>query len=485
MRILAEALTYDDVYLVPAHSSVLPRDVDTSTRLTRAIRLNIPLMSSAMDTVTEARLAITMAQSGGIGIIHKNMTVERQAAEVRLVKKFEAGVIRDPITVDPHTSIGEVMHITRSHNISGVPVVEEGNKLVGIVTSRDLRFEKKPDDPVKNIMTRKDKLVTVKEGAGEDEIIGLLHRHRIEKVLVVNDAFELRGLITVKDIQKAHDNPNSAKDSHERLRVGAAVGVGGDTERRVAALAEAGVDVIVVDTAHGHSQGVIDRVAWIRKNYPDLQMIAGNIVTGEAARALRDAGVDAVKVGVGPGSICTTRIVAGVGVPQITAISMVADALKDEIPLIADGGVRSSGDVAKAIVAGASCVMLGSMFAGTEEAPGEIELYQGRSYKSYRGMGSLGAMQSGSSDRYFQEQAAADKLVPEGIEGRVPYRGPLRAIVHQLVGGLRASMGYCGCANIEEMRARPQFVRVTGAGVREAHVHDVQITKEAPNYRLG
>ena len=485
MRILAEALTYDDVYLVPAHSSVLPRDVDTSTRLTRAIRLNIPLMSSAMDTVTEARLAITMAQSGGIGIIHKNMTVERQAAEVRLVKKFEAGVIRDPITVDPHTSIGEVMHITRSHNISGVPVVEEGNKLVGIVTSRDLRFEKKPDDPVKNIMTRKDKLVTVKEGAGEDEIIGLLHRHRIEKVLVVNDAFELRGLITVKDIQKAHDNPNSAKDSHERLRVGAAVGVGGDTERRVAALAEAGVDVIVVDTANGPSQGVIDRVAWVRKNYPDLQMIAGNIVTGEAARALRDAGVDAVKVGVGPGSICTTRIVAGVGVPQITAISMVADALKDEIPLIADGGVRYSGDVAKAIVAGASCVMLGSMFAGTEEAPGEIELYQGRSYKSYRGMGSLGAMQSGSSDRYFQEQAAADKLVPEGIEGRVPYRGPLRAIVHQLVGGLRASMGYCGCANIEEMRARPQFVRVTGAGVREAHVHDVQITKEAPNYRLG
>jgi len=483
MRILAEALTYDDVYLVPAHSSVLPRDVDTSTRLTRAIRLNIPVMSSAMDTVTEARLAITMAQCGGIGIIHKNMTVERQAAEVRLVKKFEAGVIRDPLTVGPHTSIGEVMHITRSHNISGVPVVEEGNKLVGIVTSRDLRFEKKPDDPVKNIMTRKDKLVTVKEGAGEDEIIGLLHKHRIEKVLVVNDAFELRGLITVKDIQKAHDNPHSAKDSHERLRVGAAVGVGGDTEQRVAALAEAGVDVIVVDTAHGHSQGVIDRVAWVRKNYPELQMIAGNIVTADAALALRDAGVDAVKVGIGPGSICTTRIVAGVGVPQITAISMVADALKGSIPLIADGGVRYSGDVAKAIVAGASCVMLGSMFAGTEEAPGEIELYQGRSYKSYRGMGSLGAMQSGSSDRYFQEQAAADKLVPEGIEGRVPYRGPLRAIVHQLVGGLRASMGYCGCANIEEMRSKPQFVRVTGAGVREAHVHDVQITKEAPNYR--
>jgi IMP dehydrogenase len=425
-----------------------------------------------------------MAQCGGIGIIHKNMTVEQQAAEVRLVKKFEAGVIRDPLTVGPTTSIGEVMHITRSHNISGVPVVD-GDKLVGIVTSRDLRFEKKPDDPVKNIMTRKDKLVTVKEGADEDEIVGLLHKHRIEKVLVVNDAFELRGLITVKDIQKARDNPHSAKDDHERLRVGAAVGVAGDTERRVTALAEAGVDVIVVDTAHGHSQGVIERVAWVRKNFPDLQMIAGNIVTGDAARALRDAGVNAVKVGVGPGSICTTRIVAGVGVPQITAISMVADALKDEIPLIADGGVRYSGDVAKAIVAGASCVMLGSMFAGTEEAPGEIELFQGRSYKSYRGMGSLGAMQSGSSDRYFQEEAAADKLVPEGIEGRVPYRGPLRAIVHQLVGGLRASMGYCGCANIEEMRTKPQFVRVTGAGTREAHVHDVQITKEAPNYRMG
>ncbi|HEX5488443.1 MAG TPA: IMP dehydrogenase [Rhodanobacteraceae bacterium] len=484
MRILAEALTYDDVYLVPAHSSVVPRAVDTSADLTRAIRLNIPLMSSAMDTVTEARLAITMAQCGGIGIIHKNMTVEQQAAEVRLVKKFEAGVIRDPLTVGPTTSIGEVMHITRSHNISGVPVVD-GDKLVGIVTSRDLRFEKKPDDPVKNIMTRKDKLVTVKEGADEDEIVGLLHKHRIEKVLVVNDAFELRGLITVKDIQKARDNPHSAKDDHERLRVGAAVGVAGDTERRVTALAEAGVDVVVVDTAHGHSQGVIERVAWVRKNFPDLQMIAGNIVTGDAARALRDAGVNAVKVGVGPGSICTTRIVAGVGVPQITAISMVADALKDEIPLIADGGVRYSGDVAKAIVAGASCVMLGSMFAGTEEAPGEIELFQGRSYKSYRGMGSLGAMQSGSSDRYFQEEAAADKLVPEGIEGRVPYRGPLRAIVHQLVGGLRASMGYCGCANIEEMRTKPQFVRVTGAGTREAHVHDVQITKEAPNYRMG
>ena len=483
MRILAEALTYDDVYLVPAHSSVLPRDVDTSTRLTRDIRLNIPVVSSAMDTVTEARLAITMAQSGGIGIIHKNMPIERQAAEVRLVKKFEAGVIRDPLTVGPLTSIGQVMQVTRANNISGVPVVEDG-KLVGIVTSRDLRFEKKPDDPVKNIMTRKDKLVTVKEGANEDEVIALLHKHRIEKVLVVNDAFELRGLITVKDIQKARDNPHSAKDDHERLRVGAAVGTGGDTEARVIALTEAGVDVIVVDTAHGHSQGVLERVRWVKKNFPNVQVIAGNIVTGDAARALRDMGADAVKVGVGPGSICTTRIVAGVGVPQITAISMVAEALQDEIPLIADGGIRYSGDLAKAIAAGASSVMLGSMFAGTEEAPGEVELYQGRSYKSYRGMGSLGAMQKGSSDRYFQDEADADKLVPEGIEGRVPYRGPLRSIVHQLIGGLRSSMGYCGCADIEQMRSKPQFVRVTGAGIREAHVHDVQITKEAPNYRL-
>jgi len=484
MRILAEALTYDDVYLVPAHSSVLPRNVDVSTRLTRAIRLNIPLVSSAMDTVTEARLAITMAQCGGIGIIHKNMPIERQAAEVRLVKKFEAGVIRDPLTVGPLTSIGEVMQVTRANNISGVPVVEDA-RLVGIVTSRDLRFEKKPDDPVKNIMTRKDRLVTVKEGAGEDEVIALLHKHRIEKVLVVNDAFELRGLITVKDIQKARDNPHAAKDDHERLRVGAAVGTGGDTEARIAALAEAGVDVIVVDTAHGHSQGVLERVAWVKKNFPGVQLIAGNIVTGDAARALRDRGADAVKVGVGPGSICTTRIVAGVGVPQITAISLVAEALKDEIPLIADGGVRYSGDVAKAIAAGASTVMLGSMFAGTEEAPGEVELYQGRSYKSYRGMGSLGAMSQGSSDRYFQDEAEADKLVPEGIEGRVPYRGPLRSIVHQLIGGLRASMGYCGCATIDDMRSKPQFVRVTGAGVREAHVHDVQITKEAPNYRMN
>jgi IMP dehydrogenase len=484
MRILSDALTFDDVLLVPAHSAVLPRDVDLSTRLTRKIRLNLPIISAAMDTVTEARLAITMAQCGGMGIIHKNMTIERQSAEVRLVKKFEAGVIRDPITVEPLTSIREVMQLTRRHNISGVPVVD-GQQLVGIVTNRDLRFEKKPDDPVKNIMTRKDRLVTVQEGAAEDEVLALLHKHRIEKVLVVDDAFRLRGLITVKDIQKARDNPNACKDDHERLRVGAAVGVAGDTEQRVAALVDAGVDAIIVDTAHGHSQGVIDRVRWVRSNFPHLSLIAGNIVTGDAARALVDAGVDAVKVGVGPGSICTTRIVAGVGVPQISAVGMVADALKgSDVGLIADGGIRYSGDIAKAIAAGADCVMIGGMFAGTEEAPGEVELYQGRSYKSYRGMGSLGAMEKGSKDRYFQDDADADKLVPEGIEGRVPYRGPLRSIVHQLGGGLRASMGYVGCATIEDMRTRPQFVRITTAGVRESHVHDVTITKEAPNYRL-
>ena len=483
MRILAQALTYDDVYLVPAHSRVLPRDVDTSTRLTRGLRLNIPLVSAAMDTVTEARLAITMAQQGGIGIIHKNMSVERQAAEVRLVKKFEAGVIRNPISVAPDTSIHDVIQLTRAHNISGVPVVE-GDRLVGIVTSRDMRFERKPDDPVRNIMTREDELVTVKEGAGQDEVLQLLHAHRIEKVLVVNDAFQLRGLITVKDIQKARDNPNAAKDSHERLLVGAAVGVGGDTEARVEALVDAGVDVLVVDTAHGHSQGVLERVAWVKKHASGVQVIAGNIVTGDAALALRDAGADAVKVGVGPGSICTTRVVAGVGVPQITAIDMVATALKDDIPLIADGGVRYSGDLPKALAAGASSIMLGSMFAGTEESPGEVELFQGRSYKSYRGMGSLGAMAQGSSDRYFQDQTSADKLVPEGIEGRVPYRGPLRNIIHQLIGGLRASMGYLGAATVEDVRKNACFVQVTGAGVAEAHPHDIQITKEAPNYRL-
>ena len=484
MRILAEALTFDDVSLVPAFSNVLPKDVKLATRLTRGIRLNIPVVAAAMDTVTEARLAITMAQCGGIGIIHKNMPVERQAAEVRLVKKFEAGVIRDPITVTPNTSIRDVMQIVRAANISGVPVVE-GEQLVGIVTNRDLRFERKPEDPVRHIMTRKERLVTVKEGAPEDEVLALLHKHRIEKVLVVDDAFRLKGLITVKDIQKKRDNPNAAYDPDEQLLVGAAVGVGGDTEQRVAALVDAGVDVIVVDTAHGHSSGVIERVRWVKNTFPHMQVVGGNIVTGDAALALVDAGADAVKVGIGPGSICTTRIVAGVGVPQITAVDIVATALRDTgVPLIADGGIRYSGDIAKALVAGASCVMIGGMFAGTEEAPGEVELYQGRSYKSYRGMGSLGAMQKGSKDRYFQEEADADKLVPEGIEGRVPYRGPLRSIVHQLIGGLRAAMGYVGCATVEELNTRPQFVRVTSAGMRESHVHDVTITKEAPNYRL-
>lgn len=484
LRILAEALTYDDVSLVPAHSIVLPKDVSLATRLTRTLRLNVPLVSAAMDTVTEAHLAIAMARMGGIGIVHKNMPLERQAAEVRQVKNFEAGVIREPFTVGPHTTIGEVLRLTHARNISGVPVVEDG-QLVGIVTGRDMRFEKKLDDPVRNIMTRKDKLVTVREGASDDEVLQLLHTHRIEKVLVVNDAFELRGLITVKDIQKARDYPNSAKDRDEQLLVGAAVGVGGDTEARIEALVAAGVDVLVVDTAHGHSQGVIERVAWVKQNYPQVQVIGGNIVTGDAALALRDAGADAVKVGVGPGSICTTRIVAGVGVPQVTAISLVAEALQDDIPLIADGGIRYSGDVGKAIAAGASTVMLGSLFAGTEEAPGQVELFQGRSYKSYRGMGSLGAMEQGSKDRYFQDTVDPDKLVPEGIEGRVPYRGPVGNIVHQLVGGLRATMGYVGCASIEEMRSRPQFVKITGAGQRESHVHDVQITKEPPNYRMG
>ena len=484
MRIQAEALTFDDVSLVPAHSAVLPKDVTLATRLTRRLRLNLPVVAAAMDTVTEARLAIAMAQLGGIGILHKNMSAAEQAAHVMQVKNFEAGVIREPFTVGPETTIGEVLKLTRARNISGVPVVD-GGKLVGIVTSRDMRFETQLDDPVRHIMTKKERLVTVKEGASDDEVLQLLHKHRIEKVLVVDEAFALRGLITVKDIQKARDNPNAAKDADEQLLSGAAVGVGGDTEARVEALAAAGVDVIVVDTAHGHSQGVLDRVAWVKKNFPNVQVIGGNIVTGDAALALRDAGADAVKVGVGPGSICTTRIVAGVGVPQITAVSMVSEALKGDIPLIADGGIRYSGDIAKAIAAGASCVMIGGLFAGTEEAPGEVELFQGRSYKSYRGMGSLGAMEQGSKDRYFQDASDADKLVPEGIEGRVPYRGSIRAIVHQLAGGLRASMGYVGCASIEDMRTRPMFVRVTNAGTREAHVHDVQITKEPPNYRAG
>ena len=485
LRILAEALTYDDVSLVPAHSTVLPKDVDLSSRLTRDLTLRLPIVSAAMDTVTESRLAIAMAQLGGIGIIHKNLTVEQQALEVAKVKKFEAGVIRDPVTVGPETSIRDVLAITRSHNISGVPVVDETGQLVGIVTNRDMRFESVLTDPVRHIMTKKDRLITVKEGAASDEVLQLLHKNRIEKVLVVNDDFNLRGLITVKDIQKTSDNPNAAKDSNTRLLVGAAVGVGGDTEQRVEALVAAGVDVLVVDTAHGHSQGVIDRVSWVKKHYPQVQVIGGNICTGDAALALYDAGADAVKVGIGPGSICTTRVVAGVGVPQITAIDLVATALQDRIPLIADGGVRYSGDLGKALAAGASTIMVGGLLAGTEESPGETELFQGRSYKSYRGMGSLAAMEKGSKDRYFQDAATADKLVPEGIEGRVPYRGPVGGIIHQLMGGLRATMGYVGCSTIEEMRAKPQFVKISGAGQRESHVHDVQITKEPPNYRAG
>ncbi|MDR7193261.1 IMP dehydrogenase [Luteimonas terrae] len=484
LRIQAEALTYDDVSLVPAHSLILPKDVRLATRLTRDLRLNLPIISAAMDTVTEARLAIAMAQLGGIGIVHKNLSVERQAAEVSKVKNFEAGVIREPFTVGPDTTIAEVLRLTRARNISGVPVVD-GTKLVGIVTGRDLRFETKLDDPVRNVMTKQDRLITVREGASDTEVLALLHKHRIEKILVVNDDFALRGLITVKDIQKAHDNPNAAKDADEQLLVGAAVGVGGDTEQRVEALVAAGVDVIIVDTAHGHSQGVLDRVNWVKKTYPQVQVIGGNIVTGEAAKALEDAGADAVKVGVGPGSICTTRVVAGVGVPQVTAIDMVAEALQDRIPLIADGGIRYSGDIGKALVAGASTVMIGGLFAGTEEAPGEVELFQGRSYKSYRGMGSLGAMEQGSKDRYFQDSSDADKLVPEGIEGRVPYRGALGGIIHQLAGGLRATMGYVGCATIEDMRTQPKFVKITGAGQRESHVHDVTITKQPPNYQAG
>lgn len=485
LRIAEEALTFDDVLLLPAHSNVLPKDVSLKTRLTRDIELNIPLVSAAMDTVTEARLAIAMAQEGGIGIIHKNMDVPTQAEHVRQVKKFESGVIKDPMTVTPDTSIRDVLALTRAQNISGVPVVE-GDNLVGIVTSRDLRFETHHENPVSSIMTTKDKLITVKEGAEKDEILKLLHTNRIEKVLVVNDQFHLRGLVTVKDIQKATENPNACKDEQGRLRVGAALGVGAGTDERVAALAEAGVDVVVVDTAHGHSQGVLDRVAWVKKHYPQIQVIGGNIATAAAAKALAEAGVDAVKVGIGPGSICTTRIVAGVGVPQISAVANVAAALEGTgIPVIADGGIRYSGDIAKAIVAGASSIMIGSMFGGTEESPGEVELFQGRSYKSYRGMGSMGAMSArdGSSDRYFQEGNSADKLVPEGIEGRVPFKGPLGPVIHQLLGGIRSSMGYTGCSTIDQMRKEPQFVRVTSAGMTESHVHDVTITKEAPNYR--
>jgi len=483
LRIQAEALTYDDVSLVPAHSTILPKDVNLETRLTRDLKLKLPILSAAMDTVTEARLAIAMAQLGGMGIIHKNLSLEQQAAEVAKVKKFEAGVIRDPITVGPETTIRDVLALTQAHNISGVPVVGSDGLLAGIVTHRDMRFETELDDPVRHIMTKKDRLITVKEGAASDEVLQLLHRNRIEKVLVVNDSFELRGLITVKDIQKNTDFPNAAKDLSTRLLVGAAVGVGGDTDRRVEALVAAGVDVIVVDTAHGHSQGVLDRVSWVKKNFPNVQVIGGNICTGEAALALLDSGADAVKVGIGPGSICTTRVVAGVGVPQVTAIDLVAEALQDRIPLIADGGIRYSGDIGKALAAGASTIMVGGLLAGTEESPGETELYQGRSYKSYRGMGSLAAMEKGSKDRYFQDAASADKLVPEGIEGRVPYRGPVGGIIHQLMGGLRATMGYVGCATIEDMRSKPKFVKISGAGQRESHVHDVTITKEPPNYR--
>lgn len=483
MRILQEALTFDDVLLVPAHSAVLPRDVSLKTQVTRSLRLNIPLLSAAMDTVTEARAAICLAQEGGLGVIHKNLTPDRQADEVRRVKKFESGVISEPFTVTPDTTIREVLKLTREKRISGVPVTKDG-QLVGIVTGRDMRFETRFDEPVSRIMTPKDRLVTVKEGATREDILKLLHQHRIEKLLVVDEKFGLKGLVTVKDIQKSSEYPNSAKDSSGRLLVAAAVGVGKGTEERVEKLVAADVDVIVVDTAHGHSQGVLERVAWVKKHFPKVQVIGGNIATANAAKALRDAGADAVKVGIGPGSICTTRMVAGVGVPQITAIANVAEALHDsDVTLIADGGIRYSGDVVKAIAAGAHCIMVGSLLAGTDESPGQIEIYQGRSYKSYRGMGSLGAMGEGSSDRYFQEGASAEKLVPEGVEGRVPYKGPMTNIIHQLMGGLRSGMGYTGSASLEALRTGGEFVRITGAGIHESHVHDVTVTKEAPNYQ--
>ncbi|MDA8095347.1 MAG: IMP dehydrogenase [Betaproteobacteria bacterium] len=485
MRVLQKALTFDDVLLVPAYSAVLPRDVTLQTQLTRSITLNTPLVAAAMDTVTEARLAIALAQEGGIGIIHKNMTATAQAAQVLQVKRFESGVVKNPITISADMSVRDVLALTHRHRISGLPVVE-GAKVVGIVTNRDLRFETNLDQPIGNIMTSRDRLVTVREGASREDALALMHKHRLERVLVVNDRFELCGLVTVKDIQKSTEHPYACKDALGRLRVGAAVGVGAGTEERVSALVDAGVDVIVVDTAHGHSKGVLDRVKWIKKTFPDVQVIGGNIATANAATALMEHGADAVKVGIGPGSICTTRIVAGVGVPQITAISNVSEALKGTgVPLIADGGIRYSGDIAKAIAAGAHCVMLGGLFAGTEEAPGEIELFQGRSYKSYRGMGSIGAMQQGSSDRYFQEaEKSVEKLVPEGVEGRVPYKGSVMAVIHQLMGGLRSSMGYVGAATIEEMRVKAEFVEITASGIRESHVHDVQITKEAPNYHI-
>ncbi len=489
MRLLGKALTFDDVLLVPAFSQVLPRDTSLATQFTRNIRLNLPLVSAAMDTVTEARLAIAIAQEGGIGIVHKNLTPAQQAAEVARVKRYESGVLRDPITITPDTTVRQVKALSDQHGISGFPVLQ-GQKVVGIVTGRDLRFETRNDAPVSQIMTPAERLITVKEGASLEEGKALMHKHKLERVLVVNDAFELRGLMTVKDITKQTNFPNAARDAHGKLRVGAAVGVGEGTEERVELLVRAGVDALVVDTAHGHSAGVIERVRWVKKNYPQVDVIGGNIATGAAALALAEAGADGVKVGIGPGSICTTRIVAGVGVPQITAIDYVATALKGTgVPLIADGGIRYSGDISKAIAAGAGAVMMGGRVAGTEEAPGEVILYQGRSYKSYRGMGSIGAMKAGSADRYFQENDEttnpnADKLVPEGIEGRVPYKGSMVAIVYQMAGGLRASMGYCGCASIAEMHERAEFVEITAAGIRESHVHDVQITKEAPNYRL-
>ncbi|MGO9446774.1 MAG: IMP dehydrogenase [Thiobacillaceae bacterium] len=485
MRVLQKALTFDDVLLVPALSEILPREVSLRTQLTRTITLNLPLVSAAMDTVTEAQLAIAIAQEGGLGIVHKNMTAREQAAEVSKVKRFESGVVKDPITIAPQMTVRDVFALTRRHKISGLPVVE-GGIVVGIVTNRDLRFETNLDQPISNIMTPRHRLVTVKEGASREEATTLLRKHRLERVLVVNEAFELRGLITVKDIQKSTEHPYASKDNQGHLRAGAAVGVGEGTEERVAALAEAGADVIVVDTAHGHSRGVLDRVKWIKTHFPELQVIGGNIATASAALALVDHGADAVKVGIGPGSICTTRIVAGVGVPQISAVANVAAALAGTgVPLIADGGIRYSGDISKALAAGAHCVMLGGLLAGTEEAPGDVELYQGRSYKSYRGMGSLGAMQQGSKDRYFQDnEANADKLVPEGIEGRVPYKGTALNVIHQLMGGLRSSMGYLGVATIEEMHRKAEFVEITAAGVKESHVHDVQIVKEAPNYRV-
>jgi IMP dehydrogenase len=484
MRLAKKALTFDDVLLVPAYSDILPRDTSLRTRFSRDITLNIPLVSAAMDTVTESRLAIAIAQEGGIGVVHKNLSPARQAEEVARVKRYETGVLSDPITIDPDMKVLDVIKLTQQHRISGLPVVR-GGQVVGIVTNRDLRFETRLDEPVRNIMTPRERLVTVPEGATLDHAQRLMHEHRLERVLVIGGQFELKGLITVKDIMKATEHPNASKDAQGKLRVAAAVGVGGDADERIALLVRAGVDAIVVDTAHGHTRGVLDRVSAIKRAHPSLQVIGGNIATGEAARALLEAGADGVKVGIGPGSICTTRIVAGVGVPQISAISDVAAALEGTgVPLIADGGVRYSGDVAKAIAAGAWTVMMGSVFAGTEEAPGEVILYQGRSYKSYRGMGSLGAMAEGAADRYFQDPASnADKLVPEGIEGRVPYKGAVGTILYQMCGGLRASMGYCGCATIEQMRERPQFVEISSAGMRESHVHDVQITKEAPNYQ--